>query len=78
MKLSNGDKSSLALIIGAAKQDLLKTQDWLANYYACNADKTKGIYWLKTADNNGSETAIDSILETRDLGRPTICDSLLQ
>lgn len=44
MKLSNGDKSSLALIIGAAKQDLLKTQDWLANYYACNADKTKGIY----------------------------------
>jgi hypothetical protein len=77
MKLANGDKSSLGLIIGVASKQMVNAQEWLGNYYACNSDKAKGIYWLEKADKNGSETAIDSILEMRDLGHPTICSSLL-
>ena len=65
-------------IISAASEELVDAQEWLGNYFACNAEKQKGIDWLEKADKNGSETAIDSILETKDLGRPTVCNSLLQ
>ncbi|MBT1449292.1 hypothetical protein KJ365_00235 [Glaciecola sp. XM2] len=77
VKLANGDKSSLDLIIGAASEQMVSAQEWLGNYYACNSNKAKGTYWLEKADKNGSETAIDSILEIRDLGRPTVCSYLL-
>jgi hypothetical protein len=77
MKLANGDTSGLDSIIGAAREELVDAQEWLGNYFACNAEKQKGINWLEKADKNGSETAIDSILETKDLGRPTVCSSLL-
>lgn len=77
MKLAHEDKSGIDLIIGAASEELLEAQEWLGNYYACNSEKPKGIYWLENADKNGSETAIDPIMETKNLGRPTVYSYLL-